>query len=267
MNKAEDYLNINRKSWNERTEAHMKSDFYDLEGFLNGANSLNSIELDLLGDVAGKRILHLQCHFGQDSISLSRMGAEVCGVDLSDVAIDKARELATQCGTSTRFICSDLYDLPKLLSEQFDVVFSSYGTIGWLPNLDRWAEVVSTFLKPGGHFVFAEFHPVLWMFDDNFEKIVYPYLNTGPITETQSGTYAAKDADLSLKTVTWNHGLSEVISSVLKHGLSVKAFREFDYSPYDCFRNTTTIGPKQHRIAHFDNKLPMVYALLAEKVG
>ncbi|MFK7786603.1 MAG: class I SAM-dependent methyltransferase, partial [Crocinitomicaceae bacterium] len=164
----EDYLEKNKLSWNRRTEVHVDSEFYDNESFINGRSSLNSIELELLGDLAGKKILHLQCHFGQDTISLSRMGAEVVGIDLSDEAIRTAQKLATKTGQSTKFVCCDVYDLPNHLTEKFDIVFTSYGTIGWLPDLDKWANVVQHFLRPGGEFIFAEFHPVVWMFDDDF---------------------------------------------------------------------------------------------------
>ena len=160
---ANNYIELNRESWNNRVEPHLKSEFYNLELFLKGKNSLNEIELNLLGEIKGKSILHLQCHFGQDTISLSRLGAKVTGVDLSDKSIEKARELATQTNSDAQFICCDLYDLPNHLDQQFDFVFSSYGTIGWLPDLDKWAKVISSFLKPTGKFIFVEFHPVVWL--------------------------------------------------------------------------------------------------------
>ena len=129
------YLEINRKSWNAKVEPHLKSDFYFVDEFLNGRTSLNSIELEILGDVSGKEILHLQCHFGQDSISLSRMGAKVTGIDLSDKSIEAAKDLAQKCGTDTRFLVSDVYALPEVLDQKFDIVYTSYRTIGWLPDL------------------------------------------------------------------------------------------------------------------------------------
>ena len=138
---------MNRTSWNKRVAVHMKSDFYFLEEFLNGKTSLNEIELNLLGDIRGKSILHLQCHFGQDSLSLARMGAEVTGVDLSDTAIEKAKELNTQMNLNAEFVCCNVYDLKDHLDKKFDIVFTSYGTIGWLPDLNRWADVVSHFLN------------------------------------------------------------------------------------------------------------------------
>jgi SAM-dependent methyltransferase len=265
MNVEDEYLEINRKSWNEKTEIHLKSDFYDVKGFLKGKSSLNSIELSLLGDVKGKKILHLQCHFGQDTLSLARMGAVVTGVDLSDKAIQSANSLASDLNLSAKFICCDLYNLPEHLNETFDLVFKSYGTIGWLPDLDKWAKIVSSYLKPGGKFVFAEFHPVVWMFDDNFERIGYNYFNTGPIIETLSGTYAQKDAQITQKYVNWNHSISEVVNSLIKNGLIINALNEFDYSPYNCFLHTVEVEPGKFRIEHLENNIPMVYSILATK--
>ncbi|BDS09746.1 class I SAM-dependent methyltransferase [Aureispira anguillae] len=261
----QDYIAINRQSWNNRTDTHLKSDFYDLDGFLKGNLSLNEIELNLLGDVKGKRILHLQCHFGQDTISLGRLGAICTGIDLSDKAINSAIQLSEQTGVSTTFICCDLYDLPNHLEGQFDIVYTSYGTIGWLPDMDKWAKIVHRFLKPSGQFIFVEFHPVVWMFDDDFQKIQYNYFNSGAIIESEDGTYADRNAAISQEYVTWNHSISEVVNSLLKNGLEINSLDEFDYSPYACFRNTVEFAPKKHRIKHLEDKIPMVYAIKATK--
>ncbi len=260
-----DYLNRNKASWNKRTPVHVGSEFYNNQAFIAGKSSLNSIELDLLGDLSGKKILHLQCHFGQDSISLSRMGAEVTGVDLSDQSIETAQNLAKRTGQSTKFICADVYDLPNHLDEKFDIVFTSYGTITWLPNLDKWANVIQHFLKPCGQFVFTEFHPVVWMFDDDFTKVGYNYFNDGPIIETEEGTYADPDADLKMEYVTWNHGMSEVITSLIEAGLTIKEMLEFDYSPYNCVRHMEEFEIGKYRIKHLGNNIPLVYSLRAEK--
>ncbi|WP_160137386.1 class I SAM-dependent methyltransferase [Chryseobacterium sp. c4a] len=265
MNPENNYIDINRNSWNNRTETHINSEFYDVDGFLKGKSSLNDIELGLLGDLQGKSVLHLQCHFGQDSISLSRLGAEVTGADLSDKAIESAQQLAHDTNSNAQFICSDIYDLPNHLNKQFDIVFTSYGTIGWLPDLDKWAKVISHFLKPNGKFVFVEFHPVVWMFDDNFETVGYRYFNSGAIVETVSGTYADREADISASTVTWNHGLGEVMNSLIKNGLEINNLDEFDYSPYNCFNGTVEFEPKKYRIARLEDKIPMVYSVVATK--
>jgi SAM-dependent methyltransferase len=265
MSKTIDYLAINKESWNNKTEIHLVSDFYDVAGFLTGNTSLNSIELTLLGDVTEKEILHLQCHFGQDTISLQRLGAEVTGVDLSDQSIASAKELADKAGVATAFICCDVYDLPNHLNKQFDMVFTSYGAIGWLPDLDKWASVIAHFLKPGGKLVFAEFHPVVWMFDNDFKQIEYNYFNTGPIIETESGTYTNPDAPIKQTSVCWNHGMGEVINSLIRNGLEINVLDEYNYSPYNCFKETIAIEPKKYRIKHLEDKIPMVYALVATK--
>jgi ubiquinone/menaquinone biosynthesis C-methylase UbiE len=265
MNSEQNYIEINRQSWNNRTDAHLKSEFYDLNGFLNGKTSLNEIELNLLGDIKGKTILHLQCHFGQDTISLSRFGADVTGVDLSDKAIESAKQIAMDTNSNVKFVCCDIYDLPNHLDENFDIVFTSYGTIGWLPDLDKWAKIISKFLKANGQFVFVEFHPVVWMFDDNFEKISYRYFNSGAIIETEIGTYADKKANITQSYVMWNHGLSEVINNLINNGLEIKSLDEFDYSPYNCFNKTVEFEPGKYRIEHLDNKIPMVYSITATR--
>ncbi len=261
----DNYLEINRKSWNERVPHHLSSEFYDVKGFLEGKSSLKSIELELLGDVTKKKILHLQCHFGQDSISLSRMGAEVTGIDLSDAAIEAARNLAAQCGTDTKFVVSDVYDLPNNLDEKFDIVFTSYGTIGWLPDLSKWAKVIAHFLKPGGIFVMADFHPFIWMYDDYFKEIAYSYFNVEPIVETIEGTYADRNADLKMNTVGWNHPTSEVLNSLLQENLELNAFNEINYSPYSSFQNSVEIGEGRFHIQGFGDKFPYVFAIKATK--
>ncbi|MEO7264969.1 MAG: class I SAM-dependent methyltransferase [Ferruginibacter sp.] len=262
---SEDYLQKNKDAWNKKTALHLQSAFYDQPGFLKGRSSLNKIELDLLGDVKGKTILHLQCHFGQDSISLARLGAQVTGVDFSDAAIATASLTALQTGVEAKFICSDIYDLSSVLNGQFDIVFTSYGTIGWLPDMDKWAAVVGHFLKPGGVFVFVEFHPVVWMFDNDFKKISYDYFKADPIIEIENGTYADKEATITTETVSWNHSISEVVKSLLSQNLRIMAIDEYDYSPYSCFNNVIEQEPGKFRIAHLENKIPMVYAIKAFK--
>jgi SAM-dependent methyltransferase len=266
MSKDHEYLSLNKKSWDSRVDAHVESSFYDMPSFLQGQSSLKEIETELLGDVAGKSILHLQCHFGQDTLSLQRMGAQCVGVDLSGKAISKARELNERLDLEARFIECDVFDTPNHLREKFDIVFTSYGTIGWLPDLDKWASVIDHFLKTGGKLIFVEFHPVVWMFDDDFQKIAYAYHKSEPIVEETEGTYADRDADeVEGKTISWNHGLSEVIQALLKRGLTIQSFAEYNYSPYDCFRHTVEFEPGKFRIKHLGDKIPMVYSVVAGK--
>ncbi len=265
MKKERNYIDINRQDWNRRVEIHLKSDFYDLKSFVAGKSSLNDIELDLLDDVKGKCILHLQCHFGQDTISLARLGVKCTGVDLSDEAINSARELAGRTGVAVTFVCCDLYELPDYLSGQFDIVFTSYGTIGWLPDMEKWAKVIAHFLKPNGRFIFVEFHPVVWMFDEKFKEISYSYFNSGPIYETETGTYADRDAGFTFKSISWNHGMSEVVNSLIRNGLEIIALNEYDYSPYNIFSDLVEYAPGRYRLRRLGDKLPLVYAVKAIK--
>jgi len=265
MEPEKTYREINRDSWNSRVDAHLKSEFYAVDAFRRGATSLKEIELNLIGDVRGKSVLHLQCHFGQDTLSMARMGAKCIGVDLSDKAIEVAVKLNEELGLNARFVNCDVFDAPDRINEKFDMVFVTYGTIGWLPDIERWARVVSHFLKDGGRLVFVEFHPVVWMFDDDFSEVKYPYFKSDPIVEGEEGTYADRDADFSTKTVTWNHGLSEVVSALIDAGMSIELFHEYDFSPYDCFRHTEEFEPGKFRIKHLGNRIPMVYSLVAKK--
>lgn len=263
---VDNYKDVNKQTWNNKVDVHVASDFYNVSGFLKGKNSIPEIDLKLLGDIQGKSILHLQCHFGQDTLSLTRLGADCTGIDLSDKAIEKAQELNKQLGLEARFICCDLYDTPNHLDEKFDIVYTSYGTIGWLPDLDKWAKVISHFLKPSGKLVFIEFHPVVWMFDDFFTKIQYHYHNEKPILEEDTGTYADKNADLKTDYIGWNHSLSEVFQALMNNGLQVEHFEEYDYSNYNCFNEMIEFEPNKYRIKHLENKIPMMYSIIGMKL-
>lgn len=260
-----EHFAANRALWNARTEAHYASAFYDVEGFVNGAGTLNAIELDLLGDVRGRDVLHLQCHFGQDTISIERLGAHVTGLDLSDAAIAKARALAERCGSHAVFIESNVLERRPGLEGAFDVVFSSYGTIGWLPELGLWAKNIAAYLRPGGRFVFAEFHPAVWMFSNDFSRIQYAYFNEGPIAEVETGTYADREAPIALPSYCWNHSLADVLQGLIDAGLRIEVFRELDRSPYNCFQNSVRTDDGQFFIQGMEGRLPMVFALRAYK--
>lgn len=265
MKPEDNYIAINRKLWNDKVAYHLESEFYDMPGFLSGKTSLKEIELSLLENISGKSILHLQCHFGQDSISLSKLGAKVTAVDFSEEAVAAAKKIAAQMNVDTTFICSDIYELPKQLDEKFDFVFTSYGTIGWLPDLDKWAKVIAQFLKPNGQLIFVEFHPIVWMFDADFKSVAYSYFNTEAIVEENTGTYADKNAPITNHEVNWNHPTSEVLNSLISNGLTIDQYNEFDFSPYNCFNNMEEFAPNRFRIKSMANKIPIVFALTATK--
>ncbi len=260
-----DYLSANRNVWNQRVAAHMQSDFYDNESFIAGRNTLNEIELKLLGDVTGKRILHLQCHFGQDSLSLARMGAKVTGVDLSDVAIEEARKLNQQLELDAEFICSDVLQLADHHSGQYDLVFASYGVIGWHPDITRFMQVAAHFLKPGGQFLLVEFHPVIWMLDHQCQNIEHSYFNREAIVETNTESYTdGSKLEQPMEEYGWNHSLSEVFNAGFANGLTLTHFHEYDYSPYDCFEGTIKTA-QGYQIAGREGVLPMVFSLMLQK--
>jgi len=260
----EDYIKLNKKMWNDRVHTHINSEMYAMNEFMNGKSSLNDIELSLLGDIRGKKILHLQCHFGQDSLSLARMGADVTGVDFSETAISKARELNEELKLDVSFVVSDVLKLDQKLKEEFDIVYTSYGAIGWLPDINKWANIVSGFLKPGGQFIFAEFHPVLWMYDENIKEISYGYFNSGEIIEENEGTYADRNAPLKHTSIIWNHPLHEVFTALLDENLQLNHFKEYDYSPYDIF-NHSTKNKDGYQIKNLEGKFPLVYSLVFNK--
>lgn len=260
------FFEVNRKLWNDKTKIHIDSDFYDVTAFKAGQSSLNPIELDLLGDVSGKKILHLQCHFGMDSLSLAKLGAKVVGVDLSDQAIEKARELRDELGLAAEFICCNIYDLPQHLSDQFDLVFTSYGVIGWLPNLDKWANIVQQFLKPEGKFVMVEFHPVLnmigWKWDGT---LPYSYFNQGVLLEENEGSYTDRSAPIKNLSAEWDHSLAEVFTALLNQNLQLIHFQEYDYSPYNCFDEATKLADGNWQIKGIEKKVPLLFSLLFQK--
>lgn len=258
------YFIANKDLWNQRTRVHKDSVFYDVEGFRNGDTSLKQIELKEMGDVTGKKLLHLQCHFGMDTLSWSRLGADATGIDFSDEAIEMAKNLSFKTGVPANFVCANLYDLPNQLNEKFDIVFTSYGVICWLPDMDKWAEIIAHYLKPGGTFYMAEFHPILWMFDESFREIKYYYHNQEMITVDSEGTYADKHANIKAKEYSWNHSLSEVINALIKHGLKIEFVNEFPYSPFNCF-NELQIGLDGYYRIHGEEKIPMVYSIKATK--
>lgn len=265
MENYKEYFDANKSLWNQRTVVHKDSSFYNLEGFKNGDTVLTPIELNEVGDVKGKKMLHLQCHFGMDSLNWARLGADVTGVDLSDEAIKEAKLLNDELGLNAKFICCNVYDLKEYLDEKFDIVFTSYGTIGWLPDLDKWADIVSHYLKPGGTFYIADFHPVLWMFDDEFTHIQYSYENKEVIVTESQGTYTDKNADIKAKEYGWNHSISEILNSLIRQGLNIEHFNEFMYSPYPCFNNVIEFEEGKWHIKGLEGKIPMVYSILAKK--
>ncbi|TMI65102.1 MAG: class I SAM-dependent methyltransferase [Bacteroidetes bacterium] len=259
------YFEANKNLWNQRTAVHKDSEFYNLAAFKAGENVLTPIELNEIGDVKGKSLLHLQCHFGMDTLNFSRMGAKCTGIDLSDGAIKLAQEINDELKLDAKFVCCNVLDTSEYIKEQFDIVFTSYGTIGWLPDLKPWAKMIAQRMKPDGFFYIAEFHPVMWMFDDDFTHIKYAYENQEVIVTENEGTYTDRNADIKGKEYSWNHSISEVLNALVATGLKIEFFNEHMYSPYPCFRNTVETEKGKWHIKGMEGKLPMVYSLKAVK--
>lgn len=265
MTTNDQYFEANRSLWNQRTAVHKDSAFYDLPGFKAGANALTPIELKEIGDVEGRSLLHLQCHFGMDTMSFSRMGAKSTGIDLSDDAIKLAREINDELGLDAKFISCNVYDTSEFVQEQFDIVFTSYGTIGWLPELDPWARVIAERLKPAGFFYMAEFHPVVWMFDEDFTQIKHYYDNKEIIVTENQPTYTGDKNEIVGKEYSWNHSISEVLNALINAGLKIEFFNEHMYSPYSNFRTSAETEKGKWYIKGMEGKIPIVYSLRARK--
>lgn len=260
------YFKTNQSLWDQKTQVHAASEFYDMEKFHKTRDSLNSIELEALGDVNGKSLLHLQCHFGQDSLSWANRGANVTGVDFSSKSIQLARQLSEKLEIPARFIQSNVLELDQHLQDSFDIVFTSFGTVCWLPDLNQWAKIISHFLKPGGIFYIADFHPFLWAYDHDTYELAYNYFfRKEPYVEEVQGTYADPNAPISHKEYCWSHSLAEMLSPLLANGLELLEFKEFPYSPYNCFANMHQLPNGNFKFGNFKIDIPHVFSYKLKK--
>lgn len=229
------HLRVNRARWDELVPIHLRSRFYDLETFKAGRCSLRPLELEAFGDVRGKSLLHLQCHFGQDTLSWARRGAMVTGVDFSPAAIEAARTLAAEIGVEARFVLSDVLQLDEVLTDRFDLVVTSYGTIGWLPDIQRWGRVVAQSLKPGGKFFLAETHPAILMFEGDGSpggmRLAWPYFAVEqPLYGEFESSYADPEAKLVNRGEYWfPHTIGDVVNALISAGLTIDALDEHPF--------------------------------------
>ena len=266
MSELNKYFEVNKATWNEKVKVHAKSDMYDLEAFKNGKSSLMNYELDALGDVKAKSLLHLQCHFGQDTLSWSRLGAKCVGVDLSNEGIKLAQKLNEELNLDAEFVCCNVLDTSKYVKDEFDIVFTSYGTIGWLPDLKPWARMIAKRLKKGGTFYIAEFHPIVWMFDYTQGKPImkYGYMQDEVIYEEYEGTYANQSSKMMSKEYGWNHGLGEVVTALTEAGLHIDYLKEHDESPYNVLPDL--IETKSGNYVTKDKLYPLIFEIKATKI-
>jgi SAM-dependent methyltransferase len=264
----EDYIKANQELWDELTSIHELAESYDIVGFKSGKTTLRPIELRELGEVRGKSILHLQCHFGMDTMSWARLGARTTGVDYSQEAIVLARKLSAELNIKTDFLCCDIYDLPDILKEEFDIVFTSYGVLTWLPDLSRWAQTIEHFLKPGGVFYIVEGHPLLHVFDNSNKatdyKVEYSYFRQVEPTKWEpEGDYADKDARVGHPSYEWTFTLGDVVNSLIDAGLVIKFLHEFPLAAYQWSPFTEKVSKGLWHVK--GDKVPMTFSLMAAK--
>ena len=260
-------LQVNRTNWNERTPVHAASAFYDIEGFKAGRMTLHDVELREMGDVSGKSLLHLQCHFGLDTMSWARLGAKATGIDLSDAAIDLARSLSQELKLDTRFIRSNIYDLPDVLDEQFDIVFTSYGVLCWLPDLDKWASVVANHLKPGGMFYIIDGHPAMNVFEESNAgelRPTYPYFHKQFLWEGGEPSYAGSGI-IESPVYEWHHSLGEIVTALIDAGLRIEFLHEFAFSTYRAYPMMTKCDDGLWRFPERNDSFPQLFSIKATK--
>jgi ubiquinone/menaquinone biosynthesis C-methylase UbiE len=265
----------NQALWDAWTAVHAEGEFYDVAGFRQGGVRVRPYEIAALGDVTGKRLLHLQCHFGLDTLSWARLGAVVTGVDFSPASIRLARELAADIGvTDARFIESNVYQLPVRLGDEFDIVYTSRGVLGWLPDIRGWARVVARFVKPGGRFYISEVHPVLQVFENEGVsprelRLQYPYWEHGdPLVFDVHGSYADRTADLGteLKEHGWDHGLGEIVTALIDAGLRIDRLEEQPFLEWAAdFLVESEPGSGRYLLPEGPGELPLMFSLLASK--
>jgi SAM-dependent methyltransferase len=264
-------MDSNKVLWNEMTPIHVKSDTYAVDEFKRGKDSLHEIEVRELGNVSGKSLLHLQCHFGLDSLSWARRGAKVMGIDFSDKAIDYAKKLSKEIGVPAVFRCCNIYELDKHLEGIYDIVYTSYGVLAWLPDINHWARIVSHFTKPGGIFYIVEFHPFAHVFADenaNDLKVHYPYFQKEePLYFPPGSTYADKNSLLKNPSYEWQHSMGDIINALVNHGLAIQFLHEFPYSVYQGF--PFLVKGKDGRWYLPDKKrdVPLMFSLMAKRIG
>jgi SAM-dependent methyltransferase len=272
---APEWLRANRANWDERVPIHLASRFYDLDAFRRGERRLGTIEEREVGPVTGLRVLHLMCHFGKDSLVLASRGAEVVGLDFSGPAIAAATDLAAELGLAhrARFVEANLYDAPQALPEpaSFDRVFTTWGTIGWLPDIRGWAAVVAHFLKPGGALYIADAHPSALVFDDCVEELAgrpgwfAPYFETEALQLDEERDYADPEVRLAnRRAFAWMHPLGEVVTALIAEGLVLRWLHEHDAIAWAMFRSLVR-GPDG--LWRWPDRpwLPLSFSLWAER--
>jgi SAM-dependent methyltransferase len=268
----DEHRRANRDLWDEWAVVNARSELYRLAQFKAGENKLNPLERGEVGDVRGKTLLHLMCHFGMDTLSWARLGAVVTGVDFSPVAVRMARELSDETKVPGRFLCCELYDLPEHLQETFDLLVMTYGVLSWLPDLDGWARLVARYLRPGGRFYLAEIHPLSLLFDEKAGgvdwKIGYDYFHEGVLSFDVQGSYADPTAKVNAaKSHEWFYTLDRVVSALIREGLRLEFLHEH---PFTVYQALPFLERREDGYWHPPSsvpRVPLLFSLRAVKEG
>lgn len=267
----DEYTRTNLAHWDELVPIHRDSEFYDLPGFRAGRCSLDPVEVSEIGDVRGKRLLHLQCHFGMDTLSWARRGAEVTGVDFSGEAVTLARQLAGELEIPATFVQSDIYELPQHLEGEWDIVYTAAGALYWLHSMPEWARIAARYVRPGGFLYVREIHPVGLTFDDargDTELVVrYPYFGDGEAQRWESEAGYASGATPRQHRVTyeWNHTLGEIVSAVCAAGLRLEFLHEFPQLGYQALGSMVKDAEGEWRVPGKERAAPFQFSLKALK--
>lgn len=258
---------INLAKWDESVPLHVASPSYDVPSFLQGRNTLERLEVRELGPVRGRSLLHLQCHFGMDTLSWARLGAKVTGIDFSPAAIRQARRLARTTGLKARFVRSNLYDVPAHRLGAFDIVYTAKGAICWLPDMSAWARIIRSHLRPGGVFYLLEDHAISDLFENDGPvkdlQLVNSYFSPSPLREEFDGTYATKVRMRHRVSYSWVHPVSEVVDALLDAGMQLEWIHEF---PYTYWRKFPFMRQDRQGFWHLterDGQLPLMWSLRA----
>ena len=273
-----DELELNRRHWDEATRLHTRANVYGVEDFKSGACSLHRVEIEEIGDVRGKRLLHLQCHFGMDTLSWARRGAIVTGVDFSPEAIAFARQLSADTGLPGEFLCSDLYSLHEVLmkEQRFDIVFTSSGVLCWLPDLSRWGQLISDYLKPGGIFYIVEAHPSARMFpmDEDmpqaggFHPCFSYFHDPAGVRWPPNFDYADPSAAQTIGEHIWQHSMGDILNALTRAGLVIKWLHEFPYCTWKVVAGCEPVEgfeavPTYYGLPASQPKIPLMFSLCA----
>jgi SAM-dependent methyltransferase len=273
-----DYRAVNRANWDDRAQAHAASADYDVPAFARDKTHLSDVvrfDLPLLGDIAGSRGVHLQCHIGTDTLSLARLGATMTGVDFSPKSLEQARRLAEQAGPPVDYVESDVYGAPDALGgAEFDLVYTGIGALCWLPDIRRWAQTVAELLRPGGRLFIREGHPALWALDydrtDDLLALEFPYFELEePQIWDEPGTYVETDAAFTHNvTHEWNHGLGEIFTALTSAGTAVTGFVEHQSVPWEALGGgrMTKLSNGEYQVADRPWRLPHSYTLQATRL-